>query len=657
MANGVTIDFNANLTRFVNGIDKAVSDLNRFETNASRVSRNVGSVMSSLGVGLSVAGVAAFAKTGIDAADALNDLSQRTRVSVKTLADWKLAADLSDTSLEALGQGIQRLTLSMGQAEQGGKAQAQALQRLGVTARDPKEAFEQLADAVANSNDPIRTNADLQKVLGKNYAELLPLLQGGAQGLRDSALASASFSEQMALLAPNAAEFNDQIDELQTNAAGAAAALLNQFLPAVNRVFDRFERIGRLRDAGASMSEILLGSALGGVSANLEASLKNVNADIADLESRKKRLGGILSKTDQEELKRLQSVRAEIQAMRAEPLLAPPKSESTPTPPPVADTAAQMACVRDGGTWDGKRCVLKQTENRQPKPQAPIDVFDNGSFVAKDKGVADFIRKQYDAVNELQGAMSGEATRALDDYTSRLNNLISDTPIEKTRVLQENVQLLDDALFDGKISAEQHEQAIESLTGRMQEGLEKNNDLARELGLTFNSAFEDAAVSGKKFGDVLKGLAQDLARLVLRKAVTEPLANEIGGWAAGLFPSANGNVFANAPALSAYSGTVQTSPFVFPFAKGGTFNMGLGAEAGPEGIFPLKRGRDGKLGISAEGAGGVVVQNYYTIDARGADAGVEERIRRAIKESEDSAVNRSVLQVQNLNQRGQLRFA
>ena len=29
-------------------------------------------------------------------------------------------------------------------------------------------------------------------------------------------------------------------------------------------------------------------------------------------------------------------------------------------------------------------------------------------------------------------------------------------------------------------------------------------------------------------------------------------------------------------------------------------------EAGAEGIFPLKRGKDGKLGVSAEGAGGGV---------------------------------------------------
>ena len=79
-------------------------------------------------------------------------------------------------------------------------------------------------------------------------------------------------------------------------------------------------------------------------------------------------------------------------------------------------------------------------------------------------------------------------------------------------------------------------------------------------------------------------------------------------------------------------------------------------EAGAEAILPLKRGSNGKLGVSMEGGGGGVTVNNY-IDARGADAGAEQRIRRAMAETEDRAVSRSVTQVQNMNQRGQLRLS
>jgi phage-related minor tail protein len=62
--------------------------------------------------------------------------------------------------------------------------------------------------------------------------------------------------------------------------------------------------------------------------------------------------------------------------------------------------------------------------------------------------------------------------------------------------------------------------------------------------------------------------------------------------------AANGGVFAG-PGISAHSGTIVSSPTVFPFAKG----VGLMGEAGPEAILPLKRNAQGKLGIAAENAG------------------------------------------------------
>jgi len=55
------------------------------------------------------------------------------------------------------------------------------------------------------------------------------------------------------------------------------------------------------------------------------------------------------------------------------------------------------------------------------------------------------------------------------------------------------------------------------------------------LGLTFQSAFEDAVVGGKNFSDVLKGLEQDILRIVIRKSVTEPLGKFVTGALGNLF--------------------------------------------------------------------------------------------------------------------------
>lgn len=64
---------------------------------------------------------------------------------------------------------------------------------------------------------------------------------------------------------------------------------------------------------------------------------------------------------------------------------------------------------------------------------------------------------------------------------------------------------------------------------------ERVDDVAKSLGLTFESAFENAIVKGEKFSNVLKSIEQDLLRLGTRKLVTEPLM--------GLFNSFLGDAF------------------------------------------------------------------------------------------------------------------
>ena len=57
--------------------------------------------------------------------------------------------------------------------------------------------------------------------------------------------------------------------------------------------------------------------------------------------------------------------------------------------------------------------------------------------------------------------------------------------------------------------------------------------LGMDAGQAIAQGFEDAALSGKSLREVLKGVAQDLLRLVFQKTVTAPLAGIIGNFLAG----------------------------------------------------------------------------------------------------------------------------
>jgi tape measure domain-containing protein len=101
------------------------------------------------------------------------------------------------------------------------------------------------------------------------------------------------------------------------------------------------------------------------------------------------------------------------------------------------------------------------------------------------------------------------------------------------------------------------------------------------------------------------GLAKIFAGLGSKGA--DPLEG-VGGADWMKYTSAKGSYFDGPTAFFADGGIVS-SPTFFQFADGGKINMGLMGEAGPEAIMPLKRGPDGRLGVSMYDASRKAVAN------------------------------------------------
>lgn len=78
-----------------------------------------------------------------------------------------------------------------------------------------------------------------------------------------------------------------------------------------------------------------------------------------------------------------------------------------------------------------------------------------------------------------------------------------------------------------KVIAQNDRLVAQNETLRDLENERKQN--IRDLGLTFESAFESAIIQGEKLGDVLRSLAQDMLKLATRKLVTEPVMGKVGG--------------------------------------------------------------------------------------------------------------------------------
>jgi len=114
---------------------------------------------------------------------------------------------------------------------------------------------------------------------------------------------------------------------------------------------------------------------------------------------------------------------------------------------------------------------------------------------------------------------------------------------------------------------------------------------------------------------------QDIARQLIQIYVINQAISAIGK----LFPTpgggtipvaavaANGMAFAKNGIQPFAMGGIVNKPTLFRYADGGAGRFGLMGEAGPEAIIPLKRGRDGKLGVAGGGSVAVTVN----VDAQG----------------------------------------
>ncbi|HEK0807973.1 TPA: phage tail tape measure protein [Proteus mirabilis] len=124
----------------------------------------------------------------------------------------------------------------------------------------------------------------------------------------------------------------------------------------------------------------------------------------------------------------------------------------------------------------------------------------------------------------------------------------------------------------------------------------------------FSSQLTNVLFEGEaNFKDFTKSILKMLTDILIKMSLVKGIEAMGFGFGAPV-ANANGGVY-NSASLSAYSGQIVHKPTMFAFAKG----AGVMGEAGPEGIFPLRRGADGKLGVIAKmpNQGGGVTQHYH----------------------------------------------
>lgn len=128
---------------------------------------------------------------------------------------------------------------------------------------------------------------------------------------------------------------------------------------------------------------------------------------------------------------------------------------------------------------------------------------------------------------------------------------------------------------------------------------------------SFASGIADMVATGKaSFKDLATSIIADITRMIAKQQIFNALASAFGPTTGGTTANANGNAFASATGLPF---GVYDRPTYFDLPGGGPIKTfakgGVLGEAGPEAIMPLKRGNDGKLGVSGSNTTVNVINN------------------------------------------------
>jgi methyl-accepting chemotaxis protein len=178
-------------------------------------------------------------------------MSSRTKISVETLDDLRIALDLSGTSIQGFEKGMRTLVMRVDDARKGNVEFIETFAKLGLSVTDfeglkPDELFMRVAGGLAGVTDTLDQQAIAVDLLGGKFGtSLLPALENGEQGFRDLLVEAGAMSNwtdeqsQMAEdLADDITELNEQINDLQRELAVHLVPALIDTVTATNDYID-----------------------------------------------------------------------------------------------------------------------------------------------------------------------------------------------------------------------------------------------------------------------------------------------------------------------------------------------------------------------------------------------------------------------------------
>lgn len=644
----LSIDIVAKLASLEEGMSKAtrVAEKNAaaIEARYQRMGAAVRAVGGALAGAFTATALIGFVRDAVNGIDALNDLKDATGASIEKLSGLEDVALRTGTSVESMGALLIKFNKTLSDAKPGSEA-AGIFKALGLDveklkAIDPAEALRRVAVALAGFADGGDKARAVQELFGKSVREAAPFLNELAKQGQLNATVTTQQAEA-------AERFNQQLASLQKNSTDAARSIVSDLIPALEDIvtslnqrgvlgaleaFDRF-----VKDVNTRNQNLVTN--LFGVPTGAE----DIKRAIAGIQAQIK-AGGPINQYAIQQLEVLEKRLAAVRAVSA-PKAGGGRGFINPdevTPPPLPQiklpNEPKQASAAKGQIDDNTRALAQYVAQLERERGAIADLSDEQKALNFLKTIGttgeipqvrelvlglaaqnDQLKDQAD-LRKLQISAEKELESQRTDAQRNLANLIEQTPVRQFERLVDLTGELDEAFRTGRVGSTQYAQALKliddalaQLKGKGKSLADEQKDANKALAATIQGtlgASTLAVVRGdfksiaSLWGDMIQQMLAEALAAKLGRALLGDVANtgSFGGAVGGLlslFGFAKGGAFDGGVQAFAQGGVVG-SPTLFKFAGG----AGLMGEAGPEAIMPLRRGRDGKLGVAAAGGGG-----------------------------------------------------
>lgn len=650
----LTIDIEARLAKFQDGLDQVARNAGRTARQIDGAFSGLKSTLVGLGAGLTVGAIAGSIKQTIVDMSELNDAAAQAGISVESLSSLLNTLKPTGVGLPEIVDLTGKIVKAMQQAESATSAQAIAFKALGVATRDSAgnlrgadRVLSDVAAAMALYQDDANKVAIAQALLSKTGASYLPIL--GDLASRGRAAASVTKEQAQA-----ADDLVDRIGDLTTAFTILRQELVAGVVPALSDFFTRYIALAKLGKGPVDIVEGLFGDSPLEKIAGFErrmAELTRIREHLAKEgdPSVLQRMFNPALRTRDDIDQELTSLAGKVEEARQvqrqmDALFGKPQSGArAPTPGigaagAVARTTTEAARAFEDFEARVNAAVAKLLEDtpivKARELTAQLGKLDELFRLGVDPGIygqavgsaltnmaqsggdaslaiselykrfgagkisAGQFAETLEAITKITDKTGKEDKDTLEQLANKWRDLID--PTRKYLKELEEIKLLEGTLSGGELR-----RALDNIQRRRSEEAEKTNDvlkeqtdIAKDLGLTFSSAFEDAISGGKGLRDIISGIESDIIKLVTRQLVTKPFAS----WMESALPSILGSMSfgSGAPISASVASTVIPRAAGGPVSVGGSYLVG---ERAPELFVPKVAGDIVPIGL-----GGTSVQ-------------------------------------------------